>query len=156
MIFNQWTEGKCKNFSIIWALYIMDPKLDINKLLKETNTAPNLLTNTRAVLWFAARNYLKWFQDVPTVGWARILVRKGIPILVTINWIDWGDTSKSPYIISVEDRIWAHSFCIVWYDSAWKFFKCQNSYWDDWGDNGYFYLPESLWNRVQTPVRIIL
>lgn len=156
MIFNQGPEGKCKNFSIICALHILNPKLDLVKLLEETKRAPNLLTNNRAALWFSERWYLKWFQDVPTLWWARILAKKWIPILVTINWIDWQNTSKDPFIISVQDRIGAHSFCIIWYDSIRKLFKCQNSYWDKWWDHGYFYLPEALWNKVQTPAQILL
>lgn len=59
MIFNQWPYGECMWFAILWALKIMNPNIDHEKIARELNEDPaGLLTPTKASKWYIEEDIL--------------------------------------------------------------------------------------------------
>ena len=153
MIFNQGPEWKCCNFAWIAALYILNPKLDLTRLLEQTKTAPNLLTSWRAIKWFSERWYASKMQHVTNIQLKGLFSRK-VPVIAKLNGINWDVTKRPPYICELEERTGSHVFIMVSEKDG--LIKCQNSYGQSWWDKGYFYLPRALFNNLQDVCQIIV
>lgn len=73
----------------------------------------------------------------------------GIPIFKNWTTQDVWDTGIIPQIGN-SDIVDLHAICIVGYDDEKKLFKFKNSWYTDWGDNGYGYLPYEYMSHKHT------
>jgi C1A family cysteine protease len=68
-----------------------------------------------------------------------------IPIVTGIQVFGNFDRLRSNAVISLpnddDEILGGHAITIVGYDNDRKYFICRNSFGEDWGDRGYFYMP---------------
>lgn len=141
MILNQWQTSQCKDYGFATALFIMNPSIDQQAVLSAINENPDgLLTNRKAGEFFKSRGFIKGYEVVPRLK-AKALLNRGIPLICNVNGVDWDMTSKLPFIARfIEGKITAHNCTIVWYDVDTRFLRVQNTWGEEWGDNGFYNL----------------
>jgi hypothetical protein len=156
VIYDQWQTIECKGYWFLTALTILNPKVDASKVISAINEDPAwLVTNRKAGEFFKARWFIKWYEVVPRLR-AKALLNRSIPLVATVTGVDWAKTSKPPYIAVFENRVWAHSCTIVWYDNKTRMLKIANTYWPNWWDNWFYYIHASNLTRMTQFCRLII
>lgn len=107
--------------------------------------------------WWSLQGAIQLIKDMRySVGYARLCYAANANIqdmkLALANdyalytgsshW-DWSKIGQT-HIYSEKAEFAGHAFCIVGYDDGESRFIAKNSWWEGWGDNGYFYIPYSL------------
>lgn len=141
MILNQWQTWECKDYWFATALFIMNPSIDKQAVLSAINESQSgMLTNRKAWEFFKARWFIKEYESVPRLKWKWILNR-GIPLICNVNNVDWEKTKVSPFIAQFVEWKWnSHNCTIVSYDPKTRLLKVANTWWEEFWDNGYYYL----------------
>lgn len=96
----------------------LDQKASLNKLLKFELVNKNDITNLKSILY------------------------SGFPIMIAIDVDASFDNLKSPFILKQKSGSvrGGHAIVVVGYDDNLNAFKVQNSWGENWGDNGFFWI----------------
>jgi C1A family cysteine protease len=86
------------------------------------------------------------YHRVETINDIKKIVSAGYPVVAGIEVFGDFDnigsaSSVLPMPMSAEESLGGHAIVIVGYDDDFQYFICRNSYGEEWGDNGYFYMP---------------
>ena len=132
MILTQkWWE--CAWFAILWALSVMRPTTDVDKIAKEIiEEDGNSAGIMSAVKWFVKKWYIKGVR--PCTYSPRLL--RTTPIITSIRNVDWHITGTTYKLTYLKEKK---------YNSHYLFIKSpgvfQNS-WGDWWDKWFFYFDQ--------------
>lgn len=102
------------------------------------------------LLEFKRAGMIEWYTTIEKTNTNKVnLIKNAIDLGMFIstgsnNW-DWLKIkTKKSYVVRTDGkRVW-HAWCIVDYDDTKQSFKCKNSWWPQWGDGWYFWLPYSM------------
>ena len=145
-ILNQWQHPLCSGYSVLGALQYYEPNLDVNGVLEELHKN-TMVTHMAARNWFKSQGLIEDMVQVD--DWeAKILLKRGEPILTWGTWVNWQETKVPPFYISwwndnaVMGHYWYIDSILPWEgDKKNPMTKMANSYWEGWADKGYFYGP---------------
>lgn len=155
-IFNQGAHPECKWYWFLSALAILNPNIDSEAVISAINEdEAGLLTNRKAGEFFKSRWFIKDYEEVPRLK-AKALLNRGIPLIANIIGVDWENTGKAPYIAVFDGRIAAHNCTIVGYDNNTRILDVANTWGDQWGDKGHYYLKADDLDKVTSFCRIIV
>ena len=156
MIFNQWKFPECKGYWFLTAISIHNPSVDPAPIISAINEDYKwLLTNRQAWEFFKKRWFIKWIEQVPRLK-AKAILNRWIPLIANVAGVDWEKTNKPPYIAVFDRHIGSHNCTIVGYDNKTRLLKIANTYGDEWGENGYYYLHADDLDKVTEFCQIIL
>ena len=153
-VVDQWPYWECMGFAVLWALKIMNPSIDHEKIARELNEDPSgLLSAPRAAKWFKERWYIKGIRYVRVVPW---LVNKWIPIVVSMSNIDWVKAWTPPFFAGSWEKNNSHWTTVVAVN--WSIRTHLNSWGISWWDKGLFYTDKNviLDSRLNRPFILIL
>ena len=151
MILNQWQQWQCKWYSFLGAIMHMNPSIDYEKIIEELKKTNNLLTNQKASKWFIEKWYIKGIYNLRTYQ-IPIVLKRWIPVVWWLANTKWNN--EPPYIIE-EDNDWSHSIFLPQQNSS-DLFTIQNSWWENWWDNGMCYIRKEDLKRIQSPCYLII
>ena len=145
-ILNQWRHPLCSAYSVLGALQYYEPNLDVNGVLEELHKN-TMATHMAARNWFKSQGLIE--DMVQVHDWqAKILLKRGEPILTWGTWVNWQETKVPPFYITwwndnaVIGHYWYIDGILPWEgDKKNPMTKMANSYWEGWADKGYFYGP---------------
>lgn len=84
----------------------------------------------------ALKHYLA--SKTPVLVWMNVMTTNNIATGSTSSQAIWDyNTGQWKY----NPTGWGHFFVVVWYDDETELFKCQNSWGENYGDNGFVYIP---------------
>lgn len=147
-VYNQWLNWTCWNYSYILACNRLWINVDIEKVTKI-----NWLTHPRIEKIFIENWYIKWTIQLRTPALVDIWLKKGHFIVIGTSQGDFVKAGTPPYIMG-QNWTFNHFFCII--EDLWDRWKCQNSWWKDWGENGCFYLMKNQFRMMGTPRRLVV
>lgn len=85
------------------------------------------------------------YKRIETIEDMISTISQEIPIVSGIHVFSGFDELRRDGKLSMPDSrdelLGGHAICIVGYDNIKKYFICRNSFGQNWGDNGYFYMP---------------
>jgi C1A family cysteine protease len=85
------------------------------------------------------------YKRIETVDDMISTINTGFPIVSGIQVFNGFDELRRDGKLGMPSRkdelLGGHAICIVGYDNIKKYFICRNSFGEDWGDKGYFYMP---------------
>ena len=156
MIFNQWNHPECKGYSFLGALKILKPEINHESIISAINEDESgLLTNRKAGEFFKSRGFINDAIPVPKLK-VKWLLTKSIPLISWVNWVDWKETNKPPYIVKWDNEgVTSHSIVLQSFDPKTRIIKCQNSWWEEWWENWCFYIHADDFSRLMNIYRII-
>ena len=143
MILNQWLNPRCTGYALLGALQYIDPTIDIAWIIPKLNES-TMITVIAAKHWFQQAWLIEDLRPISRAQ-AKILLRRGVPVITSANYIDWQKTGQSPYhIVWTDDNkdITGHAFFAKEKKEETPLIfiaKFQNSWGEEWGDKWYFY-----------------
>lgn len=132
ILLQKWWE--CSWFAILWALSVMRPTTDVDKIAKEIiDEDGNSAGIMAAANWFIKKGYIKGIK--PCTYSPRLL--RTTPIITSLRNVDWQITGTSPYKLTYlkEKKYNSHYLFIK---SPWVFVNS----WGEWWDKGCFYFEQ--------------
>jgi hypothetical protein len=106
----------------------------------------------------AAMDYLRKRGVISAYYWARNVIEAdeyisragGSPLVAGSDWIASMDKPNATGVISdlSGDVVGGHEYVVLWHAKKQKLWKCQNSWGENWGVNGVFYLPDELFEYL--------
>jgi hypothetical protein len=155
-IFDQWQQWQCQGFAFLWALAIMNPNIDSGKIAEELKNEPNMLTPERAWKWFVSKGYIKSYAPVKAIQ-VKAFLSRGIPMII---WSSYGDFSKctkeNGYTLTFAKNapFFPHKYTAVL--NADDYIMCINSWGDQWGSKGCFFIDRKDYRWLWVPYRIFI
>lgn len=148
IILDQGSLPECSIYATLNCLERMNPSLDILKILEEMRPQfKRIMSHVAALEWLKKKWYIK--DHVP-YRYNPTLIEK-IPVIARLYRIDWRKTGQHPYkLVKWADNPNAHYICII---GKWI---AENSWWEEWWDNGLFYFDEDQVKMFSMIRRIIL
>lgn len=146
-ILNQWAYPTCANYAVMGILDRKWIKCDMERLWKIRVPYYHQVEEL-----FRKEGLVKEFITIPTQKQAEIWLRKWEPLLTSTSRWDFTLEDNVLGLVEFDERS-QHFFIIIGMD--WDLYKCQNSWWEWWGENGYFHIKKSDYKFLFTPRRII-
>jgi C1A family cysteine protease len=87
------------------------------------------------------------YHRIETISDSIHIINSGYPVITGIEVFGDFDnlgTESSPILpmpTEADESLGGHAVVIVGYDNNMQYFICRNSYGEEWGDLGYFYMP---------------
>jgi len=169
-ILNQWATNRCvavwtTDWINNWAKTIW-LKI-VRKFIDLVNYIRNNIDDWIDQRWTWIKNWAIWARKLSWIKWFSYIntldeIKKSLTYWMSVNsWtnkLSWSATRINNYI-AVLWKGWWHDMNICWYDDnltlSWKdwreetwFFIIENSWWNKWWDNGYYYVPYSIAEKV--------
>lgn len=143
MILNQWQRNNCWVWATMWILIHMWVNFDIATFQDENATYINKIENL-----FVASGLIDKFVTINTPTVVDMWLKKWEFLLTKVS--RW-NFSNPPNVTM--DWKTEHFFIIC--EDLWDMWKCQNSWWEEWGDNWYFYIKKSDFKYLFRPRRLV-
>ena len=139
MIFSQWNRGQCQWYAFLAVLYILDPSIDYAKIDKELQEVWDLAYPGKAGAWFQEKGYISSYEAIEPIQ-MKALLNRNIPLITGSRFWDFLSIKDPDYLLSFnkDNKMFQHKYIIVSEDNG--ILKCQNSWWEQWGQSGYFYV----------------
>lgn len=170
IVLNQWYTNRCvavwtTDWINNWAKTIW-LKI-VRKFIDLVNYIRNNLDSEIDKRWTRIKNWAIWARKLWWIRWFSYIntleeIKKSLTYWMSVNtWTDklsWSWTRKNNYIATLW-KGWWHDMNICWYDDNlvlswidWReekwFFIIENSWWNKWWDNGYYYVPYRIAEKV--------
>ena len=155
-IFDQWQQWQCQWYAFLTALAIMNPLIDSDKIVEELKKEPNMLTPRRAGEWFVSKWYIKWYETVKPIQ-IKALLNRWIPLITGSGCGDFSKVTKENGYSLVFDRniaLFPHKYVIAQYTN--DYYMCVNSWGDQWGSKGCFYVERIDYKWLWIPYRLFI
>lgn len=139
MIFNQWNRGQCQWYAFLAALYILDPSIDYAKIDKELQEVWDLAYPWKAGAWFQEKGYISSYEAIEPIQ-MKALLNRNIPLITGSRFWDFLSIKDPDYLLSFnkDNKMFQHKYIIVSEDNG--ILKCQNSWGEQFWQDGYFYI----------------
>ena len=93
----------------------------------------------------AEKRIIRKYYRADTIEDIITALHNGYPVVASMNvfegFDDLPEHGKLPIPSLTDYMLGSHAICIVGYDNIEKYFICRNSFGEQWGDQGYFYMP---------------
>ena len=173
---DQGTEGSCTAFAMCNIINgFKEPKykklwleweaLDGHEYFNLVNSVypPELqgsLAPSQAVIYAKNNWFIKYYEQLFIKNMNPLKFKKlldaGFLFLIVVNKCDWEKTKKTFIATKKEQGGVNHSLALVDYDDKKECFKIVNSWGEEWGDKGYFYMKYEDLNYFVDQIYVIL
>lgn len=147
-VYDQGHRGTCWNHAYILACNKLGIDVDVAKV-----TQFNWLTHPRIEKVFIENGYIKWTIQLRSPNLVDLWLKKGHYIVIGTSQGDFVKAGTPPYIMGQGGKS-SHFFCII--ADLWDKWKCQNSWWENWGEKGCFYIMKNEFRMFGTPRRLVI
>jgi len=83
--------------------------------------------------------YISYYGRCRSLEDIKLSLHNKRPVVTGSNTIDWNKSLQNNFT-AIYGLNYGHFFTIMWYDDSKQRLICENSYWKDEWDNGYFYI----------------
>lgn len=147
IILDQGSLPECAIYATLNCLERMKPWVDILQILEEMRPQfKRIMTHVGALEWLKKRWYIK---DHKPYRYNPLTIEK-TPVIARLYDVNWKKTWQHPYKIIPGENTFAHYICII---GKWV---AENSWGEEWGDEGLFYFSEDQLLMFSMIRRIII
>ena len=154
-ILNQWPTMHCVAYWTTEWVNEENYMLSVDKSYNPISLVNYIRQNLDRTIdqdWTLIENWPKWARKL---WWIEVYtycntlydLKRAIafvwPIATGTNKINWLELKKDWYVAKLWSGWW-HFINIVWYDDKKEWFIVENTWWKEWWDNGYYYIPYDI------------